>query len=102
MPLTSRYIETHHNGEKIIFIGRLLDDKHTSILQLYIDYEFQDEVESQPKDGILGCKYLLEGRLTNNSHVTVRLRTHLFMRPTYTIAVDNAKIFHLKGTWGGM
>lgn len=100
MGLISRNISIEEDGQTIEFRGKLAKDYYTTILELFVNGKLQDSLESNPKDGIFGGKFLLNGSLNNSVPVNVQLRVNFFMRPEYTFFVDGKSIFMKKGTWG--
>jgi hypothetical protein len=98
----SRNILIEEDSQKIEFRGWLAKDNYTTILELYVNGKLQDSLESNPKNGIFGCKLLLNGSLNNSVPVSVQLRANIFMRPKYTFFVNGKSIYMKKGTWGGL
>jgi len=103
--LTSRHITIEEGEDRIEVIGGLDENGYASNIALYVNGRLQDDLYSRPKDGIFGCRILLNGNLKRDNddvQVKVQLRTHFFMRPEYTFCLDDVVIYIKKGTWGGM
>ena len=102
MGLRSRTILLEENDQTIEVRGNLANDNFTTTLELFINGELQDSLESTPRNGFFGCRLILNGSLHNNVPVKVQLKANVFMRPEYTFFVDEKSVYVKKGTWGGL
>ncbi|MES2824893.1 MAG: hypothetical protein V4732_14910 [Pseudomonadota bacterium] len=102
MGLRSRNILLEESGQTIEVRGKLATDNFTTILELHVNGELQDSLESTPKNGFFGCKLFLNGSLNNNVPVSVQVRANALIRPEYTFFVNGKSIYVKKGTWGGL
>ncbi len=102
MGLISRKISINSCGEKVELLVKLQRNCFDTIIQLLINDLMKDEIATTPEDGVMGCELQLNGSLNTGFPVRAEIRANFFMRPLYTIYVDEKEVVRKKGTWGGM
>ena len=102
MEFQSRKISIEHGGEKIELSADLQRNCIYTVTQLLINDTVADEIKTNPIDGIKGCFLVLNGTLESGLRVRAEVKVNLFMRPLYTVYVNDEEVFTQKGTWGGL